>query len=62
MPAWGGEKPLDGARRDGERGPSGRGAGGPREAAGGEALGDTRSLGGGGAPPCAWGGANPQTG
>lgn len=36
--------------------------GGPGEAAGGEALGDTRSLGGGGAPPCAWGGASAQTG
>lgn len=31
------------------------------EAASGETLGDTRSLGGGGAPPCAWGGASPQT-
>lgn len=28
VPAWGGEKPLDGAGRDGGRGPSGRGAGG----------------------------------
>lgn len=36
--------------------------GGSGEAAGGEALGDTRSLGGGGATPCAWGGASPQTG
>lgn len=62
--AWGGgETRLDRAGCDGgEGGPSSRGAGGPGEAAGGEALGDTRSLGGGGAPPCAWGGASPQTG
>ena len=49
VPAWGGERPLDGAGRDGGWGPSGRNwGGGPGEAAGGEALGDTRSLGGGG--------------
>lgn len=65
VPAWGGERPLDGAGRDGGWGPSGRNSGGGGAGGGGwrrGARGHKVTWGWGGAPPCAWGGASPQTG